>query len=49
MLTQILVIASPFILAFCVIFPLVTASKPHFEDTDEFIAAMNNPDENSYS
>lgn len=48
-LVKICIIALPVILAFAVIFPLLVASKPHFEDTDEFISAMNNPDENSYS
>ena len=38
----ILLISAALFLAFAVIFPLLVASKPHFEDTDEFINAMNN-------
>ena len=47
MLTTILLICC----AVCVgtVIACFASIKPHFEDTDEFIAAMNNPDENSYS
>jgi hypothetical protein len=39
-IVKVCVIALPFILAFTVIFPLIIASKPHFEDSEEFLKAM---------